>query len=131
MADINYYKDLESRDDIANTLSRYFEKEVNKVTNKINFNPTNMYYIILSNTYDEIKKNDGLALDTMLKVNDIKNSYDYQETVQAIKLLHDKNLISDETRNTLVKNYIVDKITKNFSDKLRQYLNKALEGEEW
>lgn len=131
MDEYKYNKNKTSQDDVVNNLSRYFEKEVSKISNKINFSPSNMYYIVLNNSLDNIKNKEDLSPYKLFNINEIQKTYDYHETVDAINLLYNKNLISNEIRNNLIKNYIVDKITSDFSDLMRQYLNKALEGEEW
>lgn len=126
-----FNNNFKSKDDVANNLSKYFSKEMSRISNKINFNPSNMYYVILSDSLNNINSLNDLSLDKLFNINEIQKTYDYRETMEAINLLYNKKLISDEIRNNLIKNYVVEKITSDFSDKMRKYLSKVLEGEEW
>lgn len=111
---------------IAEKLSNSITEEIYRTANKIKFNTESMYYIILSEAYSDLKDKTDF-FDNLLEAN-IRNSYDYHEVIQALDILHDKDVITTETRNSLIKNYLVDKISKEFTESLNKYLNMMLEG---
>ncbi len=111
---------------IAEKLSNSITEEIYRTANKIKFNTESMYYIILTEAYSELKDKTDF-FNNLLETN-IRNSYDYHEVIQALDILHDKDVITTETRNSLIKNYLVDKISKEFTESLSKYLNMMLEG---